>query len=206
MDKAIQGQYRFSHRLKGDVSLSLFDKYYLRVKEKKLKKAREFKLELAILNPKPIHVHDSTFHWLAAAIIVGLADLYFMYYLVTAGGENLMATLLAIAGATLLVAVFSVLFLYTSERKWVLETRASLYPLVEVPYRKKDSEVAAQFVQQLQAAIEQNVEKKGYSADTLFAGEMRMLRRLAKHKVLSIDTYDKAKKHMLEGSGQIRAA
>jgi len=206
MDKAIQSQYSFSHRLKGEVTLSLFDKYYLQVKEKKLKKSREFKIELAILNPEAIHVRDNALHWLAAAIIAGLADVYFLYYLITSGGENLLNTLAAIAATSMLIAVFSVLFLYTSQRKWVLETRASLYPLIEIPYHKKDSEAAKQFVQQLQGAIRQNVSKKGYDNDTLFAGEMRMLRRLAKHKILSIDTYDKAKKHMLEGGKQVSAA
>jgi hypothetical protein len=206
MENDVDHQYTFSHRLKGEVELSLFDKYFLKVRERKLKRERSFKLELAILNPEPRHIQDMAIHWLAAAIVAGLAGLAFLYYLFSgAGSDDLWGTLAAVAVAALLSAVFTTLFLYTSERKWVFETRASLYPLVEIPYRKKEHAQAKQFIEQLQAAIERNVEAKGYSADALFAGEMRMLRRLAKHKVLSIDTYDKAKKHMLEGGKQAAA-
>jgi len=206
MDKTKQSQYSFSDRFKGDVTLSLFDKYYLQVNEKKLKKSREYKLELAILDPEPIHVKHHAIHWLAAALITALAAFYYLYSQFTAGGGILINAVVSIAVAAVLIGIFITLFRLTSERKWILQTRSSRYPLIVIPYHKKESEAASQFVQLLQGAIRQNVAKKGYNNDTLFAGEMRMLRRLAKNKVLSDKSYDQAKKHMLESGKQASAA
>ncbi len=207
MENQSKTAYSFTHRLKSETRLELFNKYYLQVSEKKLKRARDFKLELAILNQKPLHVQESALHWLAAASIVGLSNLYFFYLLFSAPDfDNLWTILAAIATATLLSVIFGLLFVFASERKWVFETRAALYPLVEIPYRKKDREQAKRFVQTLQSAIAKNISEKGYNNEILFAGEMRMLRRLAKNQILSSDTYDRAKKHMLENSGHMGVA
>lgn len=207
MENQSQASYTFTHRLKGETKLELFDQYYLQINEKKLKRPREFKLELAILNPEPRHVQDNAFHWLAAACIVGLSGIYFLYLLFSAPDyDNLWTLLAAIAAAALLTGIFISLFVFTSEHKWVLETRAALYPLVEIPYRRKDREQAQAFAQKLRDGIEKNIAAKGYNNEVLFAGEMRMLRRLAKHHILSLDTYNRAKKHMLENNGHMGVA
>lgn len=207
MENQSQASYTFTHRLKGETRLELFEQYYLQVHEKKLRRPREFKLELAILKPEPLHIQTYALHWLAAASTAGLSALYFIYLLFSpANGDFLWPTLAAALAALLLSAIFGALFVMNSERKWVLETRAALYPLVEIPYRKKDRELAQGFAQELQAAIEMNIAEKGYNNEVLFAGEMRMLRRLAKHHILSLDTYDRAKKHMLESNGHMGVA
>lgn len=193
-------QYSYSHRYKGNINLSLFDKYYLHVKEKKLNKAREFKLEVATLNPEPVHVKTGTRHWLIMALIAALTDTIFAFEMVTATeilGLDPITMLLALITATTLTALFGWMYLLSTQRKWVLETRSSHYPLIEIPYSQKDKESAKQFVGQLQAAIHRNVLDKEYTTETLFAGEMRMLRRLASKKVLSEKSYDKAKQQML---------
>jgi hypothetical protein len=207
MNKPNRTAYSFSHRIKGETGLELFDKYYLQVRDRKFGRSRKFKLELAILNPEPVHVQNSALHWLAAACIAGLSALYILFLLIsTPDFSNLLSTLAAFAAAILLSLIFTALFLFTSERKWVLKTRTALYPLVEIPYHKNDKEPALRFVKNLQTAIEHNIAEKGYTHETLFAGEMRMLRRLAKKRVLSIGTYDRAKKQMLEHGGRIGVA
>ena len=60
-----------------------------------------------------------------------------------------------------------------------------------------------QFVELLSSAIETNIAEKGYDNEQLFAGEMRMLRRLAKNSILSSSNYDRAKKQMLEKNGHM---
>lgn len=206
MNQEIQEQYNFSDRLQGDVTLSLFDKYYLQVSEKKLKKSRDFKLELATIDPEPIHEKDLGIRWLAAMLISILAAIYLLYDQYTSGSGDLITSLIIAAVATVLSVIFLTLFRLTKKRKWVLQTRASHYPLIEIPYNKQNSEAASKFLQLLQGSIRQNLAKKGYDENTLFAGEMRMLRRLAKNKVLSDKCYDKAKKHMLESGKQVSAA
>ncbi len=195
-----QNHYTYHHRYKGDINLSLFDKYYLHVKEKKLKKTREFKMELATLDPEAIHVKGGAHHWLGAALIAGIADAYLIYdAMISAGNEGFdpFTVLLLISTATLFTTLFAVLYLSSLQRKWVLETRASRYPLIEIPYQRQDKESANAFVEQLKLAILRNVQDKEYTKDALFAGEMRMLRRLAKKKILSDESYNKAKQQML---------
>lgn len=203
MSKPTGKSYTFSHRFQGVTRLELFDRYYLRVKEKKLRGGREFKLELAILNPQPIKVENNAIHWLAAAGLSGLAAVYLLYLLFVSNPESTWFVVAGLLAMIFLSGLFAVLYAFTAEHKWVLETRASAYPLVEVPYHRKEKEAAQRFVQMLQVAIGKNIAGKGYDNEVLFAGEMRMLRRLAHNHVLSIDAYDRAKKHMLEKSGHM---
>jgi hypothetical protein len=200
MTGQVQSNYSYSHRYKGEVTLSLFDKYYLHVREKKLKRVREFKMELATLDPEPHHISSGANHWLLAALIALAADGYLIYDAVTAESGGLLdpMTLLAvIASASVLAALFSALYLFSLQRKWVLETRASRFPLIEVPYHGKDKAAAKAFVEELRIAILRNVQDKEYNDDMLSAGELRMLRRLVKKQILSDKAYNKAKDKIL---------
>ncbi len=199
--------YQFINRLKAETRLELFDKYYLSVSEKKLNGTRDFKLELAILNPEVRHVKSFSFQWLAAAGTSVVAALISFIILSGDSSEGTPWLLLGTAvAASLLGVLFTTLFIMSIKRKWVLETRAAHHPLVEVPYHKKDTKQAKQFVELLQGAIEINIAEKGYNNEHLFAGEMRMLRRLAKNRILSSSNYDRAKKQMLEKNGHMGLA
>lgn len=207
MKKQNTTSYQYTNRLKAETSLELFDKYYLSVKENKANKAREFKLELAILNPNLQHVKEVSFNVLAASIISALVAIYFLSLLVSSPTANFdIATLGAGGGAALLSVLLTTLFVLSIKRKWVFETRTAHHPLVEIPYHKKDKKRAQEFASLLQNTIEKNITEKGYNSDHLFAGEMRMLRRLAKSQVLSSSNYDRAKKQMLQNKGQLSLA
>jgi hypothetical protein len=203
-EPTINASYRFHSRLKGEVEIQLFNDFYICVKERPLKRTREFKMELATLNPEAVKKEDLAVHWLAAAVVAALGSGFFIYTLF-AGGE-LMTPLLGALICAGISAAFVALFFYTSERKWVLETRNALYPLVVVPYHKHSQKEAHAFIERLQQAIEKNVSSKRYSSEDLFAGELRMLRRLAKNKVLSESLYDQAKAHMMKSHGTPHAA
>lgn len=199
MTKQDMTSYLFTSRLKAETRLELFDKYYLAVSQKGHRGKRDFKLELATLNPEVRHVKEYGVHWLGAAGIASLAALYFLNAFLGAPNSNAMhVTLGAGIGGALLTALFIALFALSIKRKLVLETRTALHPLIEIPYHKRDKKRAEQFVTLLQGAIEQNITEKGYNNEHLFAGEMRMLRRLAKNRILTSNNYDRAKKQMLQ--------
>ncbi len=200
----INASYRFHSRLKGEVEIEIFNDFYLCVKERPLKRTRQFKMELATLNPQAKKKEDLTVHWLAAALIAALGSLFFIYTLFT-GSESLMPLLGVLITASI-SAAFTALYFYTSERKWVVETRNALYPLVVIPFNKHQQKEVQAFIEALQQAIERNVASKHYSSEDLFAGELRMLRRLANNKVLSNTLYDQAKAHMMKSHGTPNAA
>lgn len=196
--------YLYTNRLKAETRLELFDKYYLAVSEKRPMGTREFKLELAILNPEARHMKEFAYQWLAGAGIAALAALYFLNALFSStNDDSLLPMLGGSAVAILLTVLFIALFVLSIKRKWVLETRAAHHPLIEIPYHHNDRKRAVQFVELLSSAIETNIAAKGYDNEQLFAGEMRMLRRLAKNSILSSSNYDRAKKQMLEKNGHM---
>lgn len=203
-EPTINASYRFRSRLKGEVELQIFNDFYLCVKERPLKGKRQFKMEIATLNPLAVKSEELAVHWLAAAIIAGLGGCFFIYSLLT-GSEPLMA-LLGVVIAAGISAAFTALYFYNSERKWIVETRNALYPLVTIPYHKRQEKEVWTFIESLQQAIERNVTSKRYNSEDLFVGELRMLRRLAKNKVLSETLYDQAKAYMMKCHGSATAA
>ena len=150
------------------------------------------------------HVREAAFHWLAAAVLSAVAAYYLINLLLaTPNDESFWPILGGGAGAAILTVLFTILFVLSIKRKWVVETRAAQHPLIEIPYNSKDKKRAEEFVQLLQSAIEKNIADKGYDNEHLFAGEMRMLRRLVKNRILSSSNYDRAKKQMLEKNGHM---
>lgn len=201
MEVRTDASYCYSDRFKGETRLELFNDHYLSVHSKRFKQQREFKLEVATLDPEAKRVEDMAWHWLVAGILTLLASGYFLYYLASSAERSELLIILAgIGGLLLLSAVFLFAFRLASERKWLFQTRAAQYPLVVIPFHNNNRNEAAVFVAQLQQAINATSDKKGYSEDDLFAGEMRMLRRLSESGIISGDIYDSAKKHMLGGS------
>ncbi len=196
----VNASYRFQSRRKGVVEIELFNGYYLCLKERILNNRRKFKIEVATLNPQARKKFSFSYHWLALAIISAAVA----GYLATATGP--MFSPYEIPLAATISAAFLFLFVYTAERSWVVETRNSLYPLVVIPYNSKQQKEAKGFINELQEAIEKNVAEKGYRNTDLFAGEMRMLRRLANNGVLSDKLYNKAKSHMMKNHGAADSA
>lgn len=203
MEIRTDASYRFSDRYIGDHRLELFNAHYLNVSVKRLKRKHQFKLEVATLNPEAKKVEKKPWHWLATALLCFVAAGYLLSYLLgTAEGNAVWAALGGSVLLTLLGAAAIAAFRYGIERQWVLETRASQYPLVCIPYDAATAKEAADFVGRLTQAIVVNNDNKGYSEDDLFAGEMRMLRRLSRCGVISDDLYNSAKKQMLNAGRQ----
>ena len=74
-----------------------------------------------------------------------------------------------------------------------------------LPYHKSQDKEVQAFIEALQQAIEKNVAAKRYNNEDLFAGELRMLRRLANNKVLSETIYGPAKDHLMKSHGTASA-
>lgn len=199
--------YQFNDKYQGSYQLELFNEHYLSVNSKRLNKKRQFKMEVATLDPEAKKVEIIPWQWL----IAGLASLagagYLLYFLLSSAEGN--TVWFALGGASMLLllcAVLIITFWHKLERKWVFETRASHCPLVVIPFNKANTKEAQRFVEQLQAAVEHTNSQKGYSSEDLFAGEMRMLRRLSKSGVISDRIYDSAKKEMLGAGAQSSVA
>lgn len=207
MEIRTDATYEFNDRYQGTYQLELFNDYYLNYSSKRLNKKRQFKMEVATLNPEAKKVEGIPWRWLAGGIasLAGAAFL-FSYGLSSAEGNAFWFTLGGASALLLICAGFMVTFWHKLERKWIFETRSSRCPLVIIPFNKSNKKVAMKFVQQLQTAIELATHKKGYSNEDLFAGEMRMLRRLSKAGVISDRIYNSAKKEMLGAGAESDAA
>lgn len=206
MDIKTEAHYRYNDRYQGKHTLELFNGHYLSVESRRFKRRIKFRMELATLEPEPQKVVRYPWHWLAATLL-SLAAAGALLYLIISGSPliGLWSGLGSTVLLLLLGAGFVAAFRYGSERKWVFRTRAACFPLLNIPFDKAHSEEASDFVSRIQQAIEHNTDKKSYSNDDLFAGEMRMLRRLSRTGVISDATYDAAKKQML-GSGLQQSA
>jgi len=191
-------KYRFSNRFQGEHRFELFNDHYLSVRSKLGLRPSEFKLEIATLRPEAIQIERPAWSWLLTSLFM-LAAGGFLAFTIFATPEAVDPLVAggAIAVLLLLAGYCGAVFLRKSERLWIFETRASHYPLINIPYDRTRRGEAAAFAKRLEQAIRETTEQKGYNKDDLFAGEMRMLRRLAKSGVLSDDMYDTAKKNML---------
>lgn len=207
MEIVSNAKYRFCNRFQGEHRFELFNDHYLSVHSKLALRPTEFKLEIATLQPEAKRVERPAWFWLASTLLI-LAASTFIGYAVTSQPEtidlNIGAAMIAVL--LLLSGYCAAVFLRKSERHWVFETRSAHYPLIHIPYNRKQHSEAAAFVKRLEQAIRDTTEYKGYNSDDLFAGEMRMLRRLAKSGVLSDDMYDTAKKSMLGEHQMVTAA
>lgn len=200
----INARYHFQSRFKGEMSVEIFNDFYINVTERPLKRIRQFKLEVATLNPQAQNRRKLAKHWLIAALLSGAVSALCFASLFS--DDPMQIALPGALGGAAICAAFIALFVVGSERKWVVETRNALYPLVVIPYTSGSKKEAKAFIETLQQAIERNVQSKRYSSEDLFAGEMRMLRRLAKNRVLSENLYEQAKANMMKGHGTATAA
>lgn len=200
-------KYRFSNRFQGEHRFELFNDHYLSVHSRLGLRPTEFKLEIATLQPEAKRVERPAWFWLASTLLILAASLFIGYTIASQPEAiDLRIGAAMIAVLLLLSSYCAAVFLRKSERHWVFETRAAHYPLIYIPYSRKQRHEATTFAKRLEQAIRETTERKGYNKDDLFAGEMRMLRRLAKSGVLSDDMYDTAKKSMLGDHQMVTAA
>jgi hypothetical protein len=191
-------KYRFSNRFQGKHRLELFNDHYLSVRSKTGLHDANYRLEVATLLPEGKRIERPAWFWLATTLLILAVSVFLGFtFIVNPEAIDLRIAVGSIAVLLLLAGYSFAVFRRKSELLWVFETRSARYPLINIPYDRKCSDQATFFVVQLEKAIKQTTEQKQYNQDDLFAGEMRMLRRLAKSGVLSEDMYDTAKKNML---------
>jgi len=192
-------KYHFSNRFQGEHRFKLFNDHYLDVRREHHPEPADFRMEVATLNPQARRIERPAWSWLAAGVTAMVIALLLVYFLlIQSSTVGLSIALGGIILTLLLAALCAVVFLRKSERHLVFETRAANYPLVTIPYNGQSRSEAEQFAKQLAHAINERTEQKGYNNEELFAGEMRMLRRLTETGALRSDAYDSAKKRMLE--------
>lgn len=206
MEIVSNAKYRFRNRFKGEHRFELFNEHYLSVRSKTRIRPVEYRLEVATLKPEAKRVERPAWFWLAVTLLfLGCGG--FLGYTIVRDSEivDLPIAIAIIAVLFLLSAYSIVVFLRKSEHLWVFTTREAGYPLVNIPYNRASRREAAAFAQYLEKAIKETTARKRYNSKELFAGEMRMLRRLAKAGVLSDNVYDAAKKNMLSDQRMVTA-
>lgn len=199
-------KYHFSNRFQGKHRFELFNDHYLSVRSKQGLNETKFRLEIATLIPEGKRVERPAWFWLATTLLLlGVSGFLGFTLIVNPETIDLRIGGGAIAVLLLLSAYCFAVFRRKSEQLWIFETRSAHYPLINIPYDRKSRDHATVFVVKLEKAIKRTMEQKHYNQDDLFAGEMRMLRRLTESGILSSDIYDTAKKNML-GDHQMAAA
>lgn len=180
------------------INFEVLNDRYGRITTTRLRKSRNYAIELATLNPKPRQTVKVAWRLLAAGVVtlLGLAGL--IYYQMKGSGT---LPLPATAGAALLLLALTVLFfrMFTtlSGRRIVFSARFSGIPLVEIPIPVSDRKRGKAFAEVMSMLAQKNRARISHNDDELRAGELRMLRRLSDEGAIASAAYDKAKMQLL---------
>ena len=112
--------------------------------------------------------------------------------------------MLFIAGFSLIALVCLVMFVLKISRRKVFYSRYAKVDLFELLYANPDSQSYKNFINKLTENLQQCRQFWELKPDQQIAGEMRMLRRLAKEGVITQDRYERAKDKLLALSANSR--
>lgn len=176
----------------------LRDNRYLFIHMKGVKQAQDYQLDLLALDPRSrLHVCIA-WRWLLAAGAVLLALLFSVTILPELAGDRLDAYALPL---TLALSLLAFIFLLSGIAKSCVErvyvARNTGYPLVRLLRNKPDRKAFRTFTRNLEAAIEEVYENVPVDDQQRLAGEIKMLRRLVGHKVVTSRDYEKLKLQLM---------
>ena len=199
MEKLFQKRLFNGHR-----KFKIVKQRYLVVSNQSLHgRINNYRLDLLALNPNGRHLVCFAWRWLIAAGITGIVavassllqnwpkDLAWQY------GLHALTGIGAVGATTLLF-----LFIYRSSFERVYFTRHSDEPLVSLFSNRPDRKQFRKFTERLETIITELSEHHALSVKNQFAGEMKMLRRLAQEKVITADAYTKAKNKLFRLSDE----
>ncbi|HID48098.1 MAG TPA: hypothetical protein EYP40_00525, partial [Chromatiales bacterium] len=163
----------------------LRDNRYLFVHMKGVKQAQDYQLDLLALDPRSRLRITLAWPWLLAAAVVLLLLLGMTLLPDLAGDALANHVLLLTLGLSLLAFLFLLLGIARSCIERVYVARNTGYPLVRLWPNKPDKNACKTFTRQLEAAIEEVYENVPVDNQQRLAGEIKMLRRLMGHKVVT---------------------
>jgi len=175
------------------------DERYLFVDINKLKRNTNYQLDLVALEPKSKLRINIAWSWLVAAAVVILAAYFVLellpqFFDVSLNNYAFPITL----GTASLAFLFLILFFVTSCRERVFVAANTNFPLVRLLIGKPDRKAYHAFLTRLENRIKTLSEHLQLDEQQRIAGELRMMRRLTKHDVLSEKEYERFKSKLMK--------
>ncbi len=199
MSRTTDAEFTLEDSLKREsLSVEIFNGHYLNYQRRRFRRTISYSVDLATLSPEVGWEEDICWHWVLASAIMFVPGIGFLIRLLGELNVRTFAELgLAVFVFLLLGSLALLMFYIKSHRKFVIRTRYAEFPLIEIQYlRHRDGERLKAFVELLQARIRATVAERGLSEGELKAGEVRMLRRMARKQVISDYYYESAKSHI----------
>jgi len=183
----------------GERRFELKDGRYLFVDVKQLKRNKSYQLDLVALEPKSKYRFSINWPWLVAAAVVMLVHYFLLQLLpqifqISLDDYAFPLTL----GLASLAFIFLILFVATSSMERVFVASNTNFPLVRLLVRKPDSKAYRAFLAQLENSIKAVSENIQLDKQQLLAGELRMMRRLTKHDIVSEKQYEQIKTRLMK--------
>jgi hypothetical protein len=183
----------------GERRFELKDGRYLFVDVKQLKRNKSYQLDLVALEPKSKYRFSINWPWLAAAVAVMLVHYVLLQLLpqlfqISLDDYAFPLTL----GLASLAFIFLIVFVATSSMERVFVASNTNFPLVRLLVRKPDSKAYRAFLAQLENSIKSVSENIQLDKQQLLAGELRMMRRLTKHDIVSEKQYEQIKTRLMK--------
>ena len=178
------------------------DGRYLFVDITRLKRNKNYQLDLIALEPKSkLHI-SIAWRWLVAAIAVVLTAYLVLELLPQLFDFSLENYALPITlGSASLAFLFLILFVVTTCRERVFVASNTNFPLVRLLIGKPNRKDYQAFLNHLENRIQTLTEHLQLDEQQRIAGELRMMRRLTKHNVLSEKEYERYKSKLMKLSG-----
>lgn len=180
------------------VAVEVLNDRYGRITARRWRVTRNYAIELATLAPEAKHSTHFAWRWLGAAGVMLLGLLGFIAYLKYGSGES--SLLISVGGISILAALaalFIYLFIILSKRMIIFRARFSGVPLVEIPIRVSERKKGQAFAEAMSTLAQKNRARLDHSDNDMRAGELRMLRRLAREGAIDSNVYDQAKTLLL---------
>ena len=175
------------------------DGRYLFVETNKLKRNTNYQLDLVALEPKSKLRISIAWPWLVGAAVVILAAYFVLELLPQFFGVSLNDYAFPIKlGSASLAFLFLILFVVTTCRERVFIAANTNFPLVRLLIGKPDRKAYLAFISHLENRIKTLSEHLQLDEQQRIAGELRMMRRLTKHDVLSEKEYERFKTKLMK--------
>lgn len=175
------------------------DGRYLFVDINKLKRNTNYQLDLVALEPKSKLRISIAWPWLVAAALVMLTAYFALELLPQFFEVSLNDYAFPIKlGSASLAFLFLVLFVVTTCLERVFIAANTNFPLVRLLIGKPDRKSYQAFLTHLENRINTLSEHLKLDEQQRIAGELRMLRRLSKHDVISEKEYERFKTKLMK--------
>lgn len=183
---------------KGDFDLEIFDDLYLHVRRLHKQTNQDYKLNLATLSPEFRLVTNISWPCLVSGLFFAVAGAAVIIFFYREPSLEILPLVLQLFTLSMgLVLLCAIQCLAKTSRKAIFYTRFSGHPLIEVVWFRDSTDAFESFIETMQVYIELAKSGNRLNDDVLRAGEMKMLRRLIGHGVVTDRDYQEAKHAIL---------